>query len=507
MQILFVTSAPLLQGPGGPTSALASVRYRVLIPARELSRAGHAVQIASTPEAGWNEVALQGLAADHVVFSKSFSVTNEVLAKRMREQGARIWFDICDNHFLHPTNRQHFEAMIDLADGLIASTPQLAEELLKRKGRPCAVVTDPVEGERAEPAFAPQLPRVRLLWFGHPGNLPGLTAQIGNLATLAQGLPIELRIVTALGPELQAFGAEHARLGGPFRVEVDPWSPEATRAALARSDLVILPANAGEYASAKSPNRLTESLWAGRAVVAHPVPAYQPFADCAWIGQDIAQGIRETVEARESMALRIAAGQRLVGRLHAPFVIGRGWLDALSLAAIPLRLNLGCGDKILPDYVNVDVAASRGGRRPDVLCDLHELLPFADGIADEILSVHVIEHFWRWEVEAVLREWVRVLRPGGKLVIECPNISSACAQFSSDPVSGAQPDQRGQRTMWVFYGDPAWRDPLMVHRWGYTPETLIELLRSCGLTEVRQEPAQFKLREPRDMRVVGLRPA
>jgi hypothetical protein len=27
-----------------------------------------------------------------------------------------------------------------------------------------------------------------------------------------------------------------------------------------------------------------------------------------------------------------------------------------------------------------------------------------------------------------------------------------------------------------------------------------------GLAQVRQEPAQFKLREPRDMRVVGVKP-
>ena len=34
-----------------------------------------------------------------------------------------------------------------------------------------------------------------------------------------------------------------------------------------------------------------------------------------------------------------------------------------------MKLNLGCGDKILEGYVNVDVAESRVGKRPDVLCD------------------------------------------------------------------------------------------------------------------------------------------
>jgi hypothetical protein len=57
--------------------------------------------------------------------------------------------------------------------------------------------------------------------------------------------------------------------------------------------------------------------------------------------------------------------------------------------------------------------------------------------------------------------------------------------------------------MWVFYGDPRWRDPLMVHRWGYTPRSLAKVMLQAGLVDVRQEPAQFKLREPRDMRIVG----
>ena len=61
--------------------------------------------------------------------------------------------------------------------------------------------------------------------------------------------------------------------------------------------------------------------------------------------------------------------------------------------------------------------------------------------------------------------------------------------------------------MWVFYGDPAWKDPLMTHRWGYTPRSLAEVMFQAGLTKLRQEPAQFKLREPRDMRIVGEKPS
>ena len=171
-----------------------------------------------------------------------------------------------------------------------------------------------------------------------------------------------------------------------------------------------------------------------------------------------------------------------------------------------MKLNLGCGDKILPGYINVDVMESRRGLKPDVICDLHQLTPFENDSADEILSVHVIEHFWRWEVLDVLKEWIRVRKPGGKMIVECPNLISACQELLKDSDKTSGPGLEGQRSMWVFYGDPSWKDPYMVHRWGYTPSSLARLMHEAGLADIRQEPAQFKLREPRDMRVTGIKP-
>jgi ubiquinone/menaquinone biosynthesis C-methylase UbiE len=170
-------------------------------------------------------------------------------------------------------------------------------------------------------------------------------------------------------------------------------------------------------------------------------------------------------------------------------------------------LNLGCGDKILPGYVNVDIAESRRGARPDILCDLRNLAPFEDHYADEILSVHVVEHFYRWEVLDVLNEWMRVLKPGGTMYIECPNLLTACAFVLKDADRFTREGPEGQFSMWVLYGDPQWKDPLMVHRWAYTPRSLAALMAQAGLVNLRQEKAQFKMREPRDMRIVGDKPS
>jgi SAM-dependent methyltransferase len=288
------------------------------------------------------------------------------------------------------------------------------------------------------------------------------------------------------------------------RCELVPWSVEATWQTLAACDAAWIPVVDSDTKAVKSPNRMLEAAWAGRWVVADAVPAYQPHGDLLSVGGGLERGLAKALEAPAAAVENIAAMQRRIARDHSPLACGRQWAAALGdRSQRATRLNLGCGDKILPGYVNVDVVESRLGAKPDIVCDLHDLSPFDDASADEILSVHVVEHFWRWEIRDVLREWLRVLKPGGDMIIECPNILSACETFLKDPENGSRDDVAGQGTMWVLYGDPQWKDPLMIHRWGYTPESLKALLSEVGLVNVRQEPAQFKLREPRDMRIVG----
>ena len=169
-----------------------------------------------------------------------------------------------------------------------------------------------------------------------------------------------------------------------------------------------------------------------------------------------------------------------------------------------VRPNLGCGDKILPGYINIDTVSSRAGKQPDVNADIRDLRKIKSFIADEILAVHVIEHFYFWEVIPLLKSWRRLLKPGGKLILECPNLLYACQMIVENPAMRSQADKAGQMSMWPLYGDPSWKDPLMCHKWAYTPESLMAVLDEAGYQQAKQEPAQFKLREPRDMRITAL---
>jgi SAM-dependent methyltransferase len=507
MRILFVTMASISQGPAGPTSSLASARYRVLIPAQQLGRLGHAVQIASLPP-GPVPAGFLKVPCDAMVLSKSFFPEHEALVAAMQSQGVKVIADYCDDHFEHPQHGGWYAKLARMADVVVASTEAMAAAIRKHTGREATVITDPVEGRRGQPRFEPRLPALRILWFGHPTNLGGLTVKAGELQALAARMPVEVTLVTEPSPEAQRTASDLAAASpGRLRGRVVPWSLEATWKSLEEADVVWIPIVESDKKAVKSPNRLTESLWAGRLVVADSIPAYMPFADLVPVGTGLEKGVMDALGDPARALAGIREAQRRIARDHSAFECGRRWAEAAGDAVPrPVKLNLGCGDKILPGYVNVDVVEARAGMRPDVVCDLHDLAPFDDASADEILSVHVVEHFWRWEIRDVMREWVRVLKPGGRMIVECPNLQSACRTFLENPAEFAKEDRSGQRTMWVFYGDPAWKDPLMIHRWGYTPESLKELLTEVGLADVRQEPAQFKLREPRDMRIAGTKP-
>src|SRR5258708_31492059 len=103
MRVLFATVAALRQGPYGPTSDLASARYRVIIPAQQLARLGHQAQIASLDDAGgaWPDNVKQAQ-CDVLVISKSFHAANEQLPASMRGRRVRGIADICNDYFADP---------------------------------------------------------------------------------------------------------------------------------------------------------------------------------------------------------------------------------------------------------------------------------------------------------------------------------------------------------------------------------------------------------------------
>ncbi|MBW7876008.1 MAG: methyltransferase domain-containing protein [Candidatus Cloacimonetes bacterium] len=85
------------------------------------------------------------------------------------------------------------------------------------------------------------------------------------------------------------------------------------------------------------------------------------------------------------------------------------------------KLHLGCGSRFIPGYVHVDVI-----HHPhiDYLCNIDDLSVFHDNSVDVIYNCHVLEHFHRYKVGNVLKEWFRVLKPGGILRTSVPDFAA-----------------------------------------------------------------------------------
>lgn len=82
------------------------------------------------------------------------------------------------------------------------------------------------------------------------------------------------------------------------------------------------------------------------------------------------------------------------------------------------KLHLGCGKRKLPGWVGVD---SRPGVGADVVTDVRNLEYWASETVQAIYACHVLEHVPRPDVLPTLREWRRVLKPGGKLRVSVPD--------------------------------------------------------------------------------------
>jgi len=425
--------------------------------------------------------------------------------------GAKIIIDYTDHHIERNTARGDFyRKSINHAYAIVCSSEQLKKSIAKYFTGPIVVIEEPIDVSIIPPKEKNNEIK-NILWFGHASNLPYLFDCLLN--TFKSNIQARLIIMTNAYP----FPEEYSNLLSTdvlknIEINVVPWSINDLIQAANISDFCILPTG---YKDSKkegaSSNRLITALALGMPVLSDNLISYQKFND--YFETLNSDNLLKYTSKPNYDFQKIKEFQEMVAPEYNRKNLLHYWSLFLNDILISnnsmpntndyIKLNLGCGDKILDGYINVDVVESRAGKKPDVIFDLHDLSKFKSNSVDEILAVHVIEHFWQWEVVDILKEWTRVLKPGGKMILECPNLISAAEEFLKNSDIAAMGGSEGQRSMWVFYGDPGWKDPLMIHRWGYTPRSLATVMAAAGLTELRQEPAQFKLREPRDMRIVG----
>src|SRR5579864_4812857 len=165
-------------------------------------------------------------------------------------------------------------------------------------------------------------------------------------------------------------------------------------------------------------------------------------------------------------------------------------------AASKLVLNVGCGyvgQRLHPSFeggewrelrLDIDPAVN-----PDIVCSMTDMHPLASGSVDAIWSSHNLEHLHRHEVPVALAEFLRVLRPGGMLLLTMPDLQKIAELVAADELEvEAYLSPSGPIApldmICVHTASLAQGNLHMAHKTGFTSRTLNLLLAEAGFTEI-----------------------
>ena len=171
-------------------------------------------------------------------------------------------------------------------------------------------------------------------------------------------------------------------------------------------------------------------------------------------------------------------------------------------------LHVGCGPLHKADTTRgFNTAAWRELRldidasvKPDIIGTMTDMSAVADKSVDAIFSSHNIEHLYPFEVPVALREFRRVLKPDGFVVLTCPDLQSVAELIVADklletayvsplgPISAIDMVYGHRRAL-------ADGNLYMAHRCGFTLRALIGLLNEMGFAHVAamRRPSAYDL--------------
>lgn len=142
-----------------------------------------------------------------------------------------------------------------------------------------------------------------------------------------------------------------------------------------------------------------------------------------------------------------------------------------------IKLNIGAGFDIKPTdkgWVNIDGNANDGVNH--VMDLTNDAFPYPDNSVDHILAQNIIEHISRHDQEAFVVRLYKMLKVGGTITIEMPNLKAITERYL-----GLREDEETLTTFDAaafLFG--AQEDEFGCHRWIYDMQELDELLNGIG---------------------------
>lgn len=312
----------------------AGTRIRCLAPMGELRRRGYDAEVFDSRNIDRYSV---------VVFSKVYDDRTYQEIVSLKARGAKIVFDLYDNHFYNPNSlpalakaKDEILRMMMASDAVVASTEAMANEMREQQRTatsPLVVIGDSVEetsidvaGRRPYRWFSDlriqsMLREIRadketgatpIIWFGIHG---GPNADYGmkdlvNLRSLMEDIskdyPLSLTIVSN-------SKSKYRELIAPWEIKTRyvEWDAATFDRVLRMHEIAVIPVTLNPFTRCKSPNRLMQALYSGLAVVADPVPSYEEFSGVAAIG-DWEGGLRSYLRDPNKRKGDVERGRKLI---------------------------------------------------------------------------------------------------------------------------------------------------------------------------------------------------
>lgn len=144
------------------------------------------------------------------------------------------------------------------------------------------------------------------------------------------------------------------------------------------------------------------------------------------------------------------------------------------------KLHLGCGGKRLDGYVNADIF---NGPQVDEMFPFDKI-PYMDNTISAIYSEHALEHVTFARAEKAIKEWFRVLGPGGKVDLYMPDFEECCIAYLNAPLESSRfMDTRAWFKLTIYGvqesqgGEP---DEAQIHMCGFSKEEIKIVMERNG---------------------------
>jgi predicted SAM-dependent methyltransferase len=153
----------------------------------------------------------------------------------------------------------------------------------------------------------------------------------------------------------------------------------------------------------------------------------------------------------------------------------------------PTMLNIGCGTDYKDGWINIDNNSDNNIEKLDLNWDLRNPLPYKRNSVDFIFNEHFVEHLTVEEAQVIIKDLMRVLKPGGVLRIAMPNLEEAVDNYINLPINK---DPTIARFKLTYIKTRAERINIAFREWGhkwlYDAEELRRRLKEAGCKNIKQ---------------------